>query len=165
MKANFVIMGLPASGKTTFLAALWHLIEAEETECRLLLDGYRGELKYLNQISEAWRSFQKVPRTSHTGDVDVTINLLDRETGAKGTAFFPDLAGETFDQQVEERRCKPKLIEELAVDDGILFFINANIKGEALSIAELNAALPVDGDAKIDYDDGNEKSVNFTHEW
>lgn len=165
MKANFAIMGLPASGKTTFLAALWHLIEAGETECRLLLDGYRGELKYLNQISEAWRSFQKVPRTSHTGDVDVTINLLDRDTGAKGAAFFPDLAGETFDQQVEERRCKPKFIDELSVDDGILFFINANMKGEALSIAELNAALPVDGDAKIDYDEGNETSVNLTREW
>lgn len=165
MKANFAIMGLPASGKTTFLAALWHLIEAGETECRLSLDGYRGDLKYLNQISEAWRTFQKVPRTSHTGDVDVTIHLLDRETGAKGTAFFPDLAGEIFDQQVEERRCKPKFIEELAVDDGVLFFINADVKGQTLSITELNAALPADGDAEIEDEGGNQTTVDFTREW
>lgn len=165
MKANFAIMGLPASGKTTFLAALWHLIEAGETECRLSLDGYRGDLKYLNQISEAWRTFQKVPRTSHTGDVDVTIHLLDRETGAKGTAFFPDLAGEIFDQQVEERRCKPKFIEELAVDDGILFFINADLKGQTLSITELNAALPADGEAEIEDEGSNRATVDYTREW
>lgn len=165
MKANFAIMGLPASGKTTFLAALWHLIEAGETECRLSLDGYRGDLKYLNQISEAWRTFQRVPRTSHTGDVDVTIHLLDRETGAKGTAFFPDLAGEIFDQQVEERRCKPKFIEELAVDDGILFFINSDLKGQTLSITELNAALPADGEAEIEDEGSNQATVDYTREW
>lgn len=165
MNASFVIMGLPASGKTTFLAALWHLIEAEETECRLSLNDYRGDLKYLNQIAEAWRTFQKVPRTSHTGDVDVTIHLLDRVTGAKGAAFFPDLAGEIFDQQVEERRCRPEFIEEVAVDDGILFFINANLKGDAISVTELNAMLPEDGDAEVHDENGDQATPLFIREW
>lgn len=163
MNASFVIMGLPASGKTTFLAALWHLIEAEEIECRLALDGYRGDLTYLNQISEAWRNFQKVPRTSHTGDVDVTINLLDRATGVKGVAFFPDLAGEIFDQQVEERRCRPDFIEEVCNDDGILFFINADVKDDSLSINELNALLPVDVEDEVE--DNVEESPKPPREW
>ena len=64
MNPNFVIIGLPASGKTTFLAALWHVIEADETECRLKLNRYEGDLKYLNAIAQAWRTFNKVPRTS-----------------------------------------------------------------------------------------------------
>lgn len=142
MNTNFVIMGLPASGKTTFLAALWHVIEAGEIPSRLKLKSYEGDLAYLNMIAEAWRNFKKVPRTSQIGDVDVTINFLDEQTDVEGTAFFPDLAGETFDTQVEARRCRPKFIDYFGENNGILFFISADVKGEALSIVELNSFLP-----------------------
>lgn len=142
MDADFVIMGLPASGKTTFLAALWHLVESNETDCRLKLASYQGDFGYLNRIAEAWRTFQKVPRTSQVGDVDVKIHLIDRESGARGAAFFPDLAGESFDAQVEARHCRPEFVEDVAGDDGILFFISADVKGEGLSVVEMNAAMP-----------------------
>jgi hypothetical protein len=142
MQADFVIMGLPASGKTTFLAALWHLIGADETSCRLMLDQYKGDLEYLNRIAEAWRTFQPVPRTSQIGDVDVTIHLVDRDTGVRGTAFFPDLAGETFDTQVEARRCRSAFINDVDDDDGLLFFISADKKEDDLSVLELNNRLP-----------------------
>lgn len=142
MKADFVIVGLPASGKTTFLAALWHLVESNETDCRLRLDRYEGDFVYLNQIAEAWRTFRKVPRTSQVGNVDVTIHLIDRETAVKATVFFPDLAGETFDAQVEARRCRPEFVDYVADDGGILFFISADVKGDFLSVVELNAMVP-----------------------
>lgn len=144
MEANFVIIGLPASGKTTFLAALWHLVESDETNCRLQLDRYEGDLIYLNKIAEAWRTFRRVPRTSQVGNADVTIHLVDRETGVKAAAFFPDLAGETFDMQVEARRCRPEFVDDVAEDHGILFFISADVKGDALSVVELNAMMPPD---------------------
>ena len=142
MDTNFVIVGLPASGKTTFLAALWHLLESEEVTCRLRLDSYEGDLKYLNQIAEAWRTFQKVPRTSQIGDKDIIIRVVDRERGDSGVAFFPDLAGETFDRQVEARRCQPTFIENVANDDGVLLFITADRKEDDLSIRKLNERLP-----------------------
>lgn len=144
MNASFVVMGLPESGKTTFLAALWHLIEADETDCGLKLDGYRGDLTYLNKIAEAWRTFQKVPRTSLLGSVDVTINLLNQETGIRGAAYFPDIAGEVFDRQVIERRCRPEFVEEVSIDDGILFFISADVKEDNLSVVELNSRIKVE---------------------
>ncbi|WP_145541338.1 hypothetical protein [Yersinia alsatica] len=142
MNSNFVIMGLPASGKTTFLAALWHLVEADETECRLKLDGYQGDLQYLNLIAGAWRTFQAVPRTSQIGDTNVSIMLRDCKTNVSGTIFFPDLAGETFDRQVEERRCRPEFVEGFVEEDGILFFINADVKEDGLSIDEFNSRMP-----------------------
>ena len=144
MNKNFVIMGLPASGKTTFLAALWHLVEADEVACRLKLDRYEGDLAYLNKIAEAWRTFQKVPRTSQIGDQDVAVHLVDSEDGGQASAFFPDLAGETFDQQVEARRCRPTLVDGIAEDDGVLFFISADRKEDDLSIVELNRRLPME---------------------
>ncbi|MCK1384442.1 hypothetical protein [Bradyrhizobium sp. 21] len=142
MNPNFVIIGLPASGKTTFLAALWHLIEADETDCRLKLDRYEGDLKYLNSIAEAWRTFKKVPRTSQVGDIDVAIHFVDSQTGSKGRAFFPDLAGEAFDVQVESRRCRQVFRKNVDADDGILLFISANANQDGLSIVELNSMMP-----------------------
>ncbi len=140
--AAFVIMGLPASGKTTFLAALWHLVEANEVSCKLRLDSYEGDLAYLNAIAEAWRTFRKVPRTSQSGDVDVTMRLIDRDTGARAQAFFPDLAGEIFHQQVEARRCRQDFVDGLANDDGILFFLSADVHEDGLTVMELNARMP-----------------------
>ncbi|MBP7876017.1 hypothetical protein KA012_03405 [Candidatus Woesebacteria bacterium] len=142
MNSNFVIMGLPASGKTTFLAALWHLIEANETDCCLKLDTFRGELSYLNLIADAWRTFKPVPRTSQVGDRNVTIQLRNRDTNLSCAAFFPDLAGEAFDRQVEDRRCRTEFIEDVAAEDGILFFISADIREDTLSITEFNARIP-----------------------
>ncbi|MEB2870951.1 TRAFAC clade GTPase domain-containing protein [Pseudomonas rhizosphaerae] len=157
MNASFVIMGLPASGKTTFLAALWHLVESEETECRLVMDHFRGDFTYLNNIADAWRNFKKVPRTSQTGDTDVTIYLHDRVTGARGKALFPDLAGEIFDLQVEERRCRREFVEQADAEDGILFFISTDVKEDGLSIIDLNARLPKDAA-------GNISSLEFPQE-
>lgn len=144
MDADFVIIGLPASGKTTFLAALWHLVEAGEADCRLKLASYEGDLAYLNRIAEAWRTFKPVPRTSQVGDADVSIELVDGKTGDTASAFFLDLAGETFDTQVESRRCRPELIERIADDDGILLFVSADVKGSNRSIVEFNAMMPPD---------------------
>lgn len=143
MDANFVVMGLPESGKTTFLAALWHLIEAEDTDCSLALDGYSGNLTYLNKIAEAWRTFQNVPRTPYGEEVNVSIGLRNQETGERGTAFFPDVAGEVFDRQVIDRRCRSEFVDVVSADDGVLFFITANTHEDFLSLAELNARLGI----------------------
>jgi len=139
---RFVIMGLPASGKTTFLAALWHMVEAKEVECRLSLKRYDGNLEYLNAIAEAWRTFKPVPRTSQFGVVDVTLGLTDVQTGAEATAFFPDIAGEAFDAQVEARHCRPRFIDDSANEDGILFFISADMKQDGMSVVEFNHMMP-----------------------
>ncbi len=151
-------MGLPASGKTTFLAALWHLVEANEAKCRLKLHGCDGDFTYLNIIAEAWRDFEPVPRTSQVGDKDVTIQLIDTETNVRAQAFFPDLAGETFDRQVEERVCKPEFIDAVSQNRGILFFINADVKEDSLSINELNARIPAEV-SEVTSDSNTESSM------
>lgn len=151
MALNLIVMGLPASGKSTFLAALWHIVESQEVECRLSLESYVGDLGYLNKIAEAWRNFEEVPRTSHVGDIDVTLRLVDSKTGDASAIFFPDVAGETFDAQIENRRCRPDFVEGVACGGGVLFFISADVKGNFMSIAEFNATMPVD--------DGSEQTI------
>jgi hypothetical protein len=59
---HYVIIGLPRSGKTTFLTAFWHLIDA-------------GDQQHLNAIAEAWRRCEEVPRTSMAAEVSVHIHV------------------------------------------------------------------------------------------
>ena len=39
---SIVVLGLPGSGKTTFLAALWHLVFSRETETKLRFDSLKS---------------------------------------------------------------------------------------------------------------------------
>ena len=49
------VVGLPHSGKTTFLAAIWHLINAGEMSTKLIVKELRGNTAYLNEIADRWR--------------------------------------------------------------------------------------------------------------
>ena len=53
---SIVVMGLPGSGKTTFLAALWHLICGREIDLKLKFVTLRaGNSKHLNDIASRCR--------------------------------------------------------------------------------------------------------------
>jgi Double-GTPase 1 len=110
--------------------------------------GSVGGRPRISEFDRGSLAFVPVPRTSQIGDKDVTIHLVDRETGVQGAAFFPDLAGESFDTQVETRRCRPGFLENVAKGGGVLLFISADSKQDGLSIVELNAQFP-DGDGDM----------------
>lgn len=157
--AKTVILGLPKSGKTTFLAALWHLMESEETDVGLVVDRIEGNHKYLNDIAAKWRTYQPVGRTSQLGDTDVSISVRNNISGEIGELSFPDLAGEAFDRQVEDRRVTSRYRINFDEDDGILFFIKVDRVDEEMSIAEMNELVGMsaedddDQDAVVDPDD------------
>jgi hypothetical protein len=97
------MMGLPASGKTSFLAALWYLVQHKEVEHRLALERMEGDSKHLNHISSLWASFEVVPRTPTNTIRTVSMVLNDSVTKKTITLTFPDLSGESFMSQWVER--------------------------------------------------------------
>jgi double-GTPase-like protein len=100
---QFVMIGLPASGKTSFLAALWYLVQHKEVEHRLTLERMEGDSKHLNHISSLWASFEVVPRTPINTNRTVSMVLNDSVTKKTITLTFPDLSGESFRSQWVER--------------------------------------------------------------
>jgi Double-GTPase 1 len=99
MTAFHTIIGMPASGKTTFLAALWHLITSAELDPALLLDRLEGDANYLNKIVEVWQRCERHPCTSRAEENAIDLHMKDKETGAPITLNFIDLSGETFHRQ------------------------------------------------------------------
>ena len=118
---DIVVLGLPGSGKTTFLAALWHLLTSDEVETRLSLVSLKaGESAHLNEIAALWRRAKVQERTLHAGDRTVTMSL---RSGAapEFQLSFPDLAGESFQQMWETRECAPEVAASLRSANVLLF--------------------------------------------
>jgi hypothetical protein len=135
------ILGLPRSGKTTFLAALWHLIDAGEVDTKLVLDKLVGNHEYLNNIVEAWRRCEEVPRTPRAGETNVSIHVHEPSTGRKIVLAFPDLSGESFEDQFASRTCKPDYIQGFAREGGVLLFVNADRPQDGMTLLDLDSVL------------------------
>lgn len=122
---SVVIIGLPESGKTTFLGALWHLVIERDIETALRFHNLRsGDVTHLNAIAARWRDARVQERTAVGGNKLVSMNLLD-SANTPVRVTFPDVAGEAYRRMWEERACDPDVAEILQAG-GILFFIHAD---------------------------------------
>lgn len=128
-EAAVVTVGFPESGKTTFLAALWHQLTTEESETTLRLKEVRntGELSHLNAIAERWRAARQQDRTAMTRPRFVDMSLLAGDEDAPVRLVFPDIAGEAYRHIWEDRECDHEIGELLTGNAGILLFIHADM--------------------------------------
>jgi hypothetical protein len=121
---KLLVAGLPGAGKTTFIAALWHVTSSEEVKGSLVIDTLQPARDHLNQIAKLWRECETLPRTTLAKERTVTLNLRDEESGAVYEVTLPDSSGEAFRRAFELRRWSSSL-EALAKDaDSMLFFIH-----------------------------------------
>ncbi len=125
MNHDVVVLGLPSSGKTTFLAALWHLVTASEVESALTLVSLRaGEAAHLHALAERWLRAQEQDRTRHSENRTVTM-LLRAGDAPQFTLSFPDVAGESFQLMWESRECDATL-QNLLQSAGVMLFVHAD---------------------------------------
>lgn len=126
MTPTIVVIGLPESGKTTFLAALWHLVSAREIETRLLFEKLgKGNATYLNGIAARWREAKVQDRTHVSGNQIVAMNLKHSSSGKAVEIVFPDVPGESYRQMWEDRECEHEVADTLR-GRSVLLFIHAD---------------------------------------
>ncbi len=101
---HILLVGLQNTGKTSFLAALWCMVDQSNVDCGLVLEKLEGDRKYLNQIRDAWLDYKPVPRNKLDFERVVSMFLKDRKTGRAVALTFPDLSGESFSLQWTKRQ-------------------------------------------------------------
>ncbi|MFK0278375.1 hypothetical protein ACIQUG_32205 [Ensifer sp. NPDC090286] len=122
---SIVIIGLPESGKTTFLAALWHLVTARDMDTSLRFANLKtGNLAHLNAIAARWRDAVVQDRTGLTGTRLVSMNLKAADS-SEVMITFPDVPGEAYRRMWEERECDPETAEVLQ-SSGVLLFVHSD---------------------------------------
>ncbi|WP_219097713.1 hypothetical protein [Pseudomonas sp. UMAB-40] len=132
-----LIVGMPNSGKSTFIAALRHLFVANEVHTELELTGLADNEAHLNRLEDDWLACKRVSRTKPNTEGWVQFNVRDRQSGVESMLSIPDLRGEAFEQPACSGQCNRELYDALVKTDGILLFTNADREDDMLLISDL----------------------------
>lgn len=131
------IIGMPGSGKTTYLAALWHLLTSNEVNSKFTLNSLVGDRAYLDKIADLWQRCEEVPRTSLAAETKVLIDVKESYTGKRALLNFPEFSGESFELQLSLRKCKKDYVEGFNESGGILLFVTADKVTDGMSIRDV----------------------------
>ena len=120
---SLVFIGLPESGKTSFIAALWSFLKAINNDSGLKLDCLPTQREYVEKLANEWRRCNLLQR-NRVGSyekVEFSVNATD---GSQYSIHFPDVAGEMYVQQFANREITDEYYRQIANADGIVLFIN-----------------------------------------
>src|SRR5438876_477290 len=131
---KYLIAGLPETGKTTFLAALWHVADSGEVPGSLAVSEVHGVRDHLNKIREQWLNCQQFERTTIPSEKTVSFRLRDPRTQHVVELSLPDLSGETFQHQWELRTWTETFAKLAAEASGVLLFVHPHAVIEPVRI-------------------------------
>ena len=124
-KPDISVIGLPASGKTTFLAALWHMIRESGAVTRLRFDKFSEcNYEHINVLAKRWRAGKKQQRTQTSGYKVVRMRLKDASDNPFEVSF-PDMPGEDFSRMWEKRELDDSM-KAMLTAPAILLLINGD---------------------------------------
>ncbi len=129
---NQFMIGLPGAGKTTFLAALWHVLFSGKIEGSLLFSHLEGDDTYLNKIQDTWIDTKQLERTQIGMEQSVSITLKHPTLEVTTNVLIPDLSGESFEQQWTDRIADKYYYENIQKSQGGLLLIHPDVRKESL---------------------------------
>lgn len=123
--SQVLLVGPPRSGKTTFLAALNHVMEQADVPGALRLSRLGGDRTYLTSITASWHAYEEISRTQDAGLNELTMTLVSPEDDKSEIELVvPDLLGESYDRYLENREW-PVWFDNFAITTkGILLFVH-----------------------------------------
>lgn len=133
---KYFIMGLPAAGKTTYLAALWYVLD-NSTDSSLKIKNYAGDHTYITNIANKWANVDELPRTQKSTE-ELKIELSLKSSHDENiTLAFPDLSGESFQDQYEDRVVKVKHAKLIKDCSGVFLFVHPDKIKEPFLISDI----------------------------
>lgn len=129
IKKNIIFSGLPNSGKTTFIAALWYSIFNRTDEGGYMCDSLENaENTYLDSITESWMLCNDVIRTAQHKPENVVIKIKNDSLDDRITLNIPDISGETFNSQFSQREWDDNFDSIIKEAQGLLLFVDPRDK-------------------------------------
>ena len=130
-------LGLSDSGKSSFIAALWHgLTQRPGTRYRAVLTDQDAE--YLSFLVQKWIAYEEIGRTPAASEQSLTIDLRDTHRGAEVKLMFPEVRGERMRRIWDSAGNWPFKVNGI---DDYLVFINPNVMNSMIPVAEYRRQL------------------------
>jgi len=115
------MVGLPETGKTTYLTAFF--IAAEEGTGEVSLAGYTdANRKYLNERMEELAECRRVTRTNEQEPEELRL-VLRFDSGAEESLLVPDLWGERIERAADKRRIDEEFGKLTVESNAVLLFL------------------------------------------
>lgn len=138
---RIVAAGLPASGKSSFIAALTHLLNAKELPTRLTLAVLSGDEKHLRALESGWLGAKPLPRTQRTNEHWGRFTVCDTKTAEIAELLVPDMRGELFEQPATIGGCQRALWEALVDCEAMMLFTNVDRRDDDHMISDMADAV------------------------
>ena len=116
-----VFLGLPRTGKSTYLGTLWQLAQ-DPAEPTIVERDVTGDRSYLQKLGDQVARGEEIGRTE-VSSVEGMRLTLGFEQGDV-TVDIPDLGGETLRLLVEDRVWHPRLQDTITASNAMLLFLH-----------------------------------------
>ena len=123
MEKKCFIAGLPKAGKTTYIAALWDIIQRRQGDFDLQFTTNPENATYLNEIWEYWVKMENIERSKTPAPDDIKINVSRKTDGLEMELSIPDFMGEQF-QKIIDRTLPENIKGWIETSDRMLYLIN-----------------------------------------
>lgn len=137
MNNRVILAGLPATGKTSYLALLYHAI-VEERAGGLRLGRFDDDREHITEISDVLLASNVAVHTAIDDEQNVTLSL--HYHGADFVLDIPDLSGETWEHALVDRRWSSALGGDIAEAAGFMLFVHCKDINDGLTIVDAEQA-------------------------
>lgn len=134
---KLLLCGLPESGKTTFIAALWYLLYSQEIPTVLRQSILPKNREYLNSLAQKWIRFTDVGHTPTNEVQEISIQLMNNDNLID--LHIPDMHGETWDTLWNSRFCAEHAVDWVKDTSGIMLFLHCDKVRPPLEIVDVKA--------------------------
>ena len=126
-KMNCLIAGLPDSGKSTYLGALWYVTQNASGKIELALRASNENMpentSLLEGLSRKWHNVEDMDRTSNDAPENISFLMCPMGSEDEISIEVPDFRGESIRQIITENQ--PSEFDDWCVKaDNLLFFIS-----------------------------------------
>lgn len=139
-QAKIVMLGMPETGKSTFMTSLFMVLEAQRVKTRLRLASYSGDRTYVNRLADRMRDMNSLEHTLFGAEEELTLELED-ESGRSFALTMPDYSGETLERALTRRGLLERVAHAIEESDGLILFLHPDTIEPGTSVADAEQIL------------------------
>ena len=119
-----MIAGLPSSGKSTYIGALWYNLCNSNKNMLMSAGELPVQIELLEKLGDLWQKIQKIERSSTEQNVvdNVLINLKVKQTGQEIALSVPDFWGEKFYNIIDQNNTD-EIVEWCKEADSLFYMV------------------------------------------